>query len=396
MSACSSLPARKTLPAPLVALFAIAAGVSVANVYYAQPLLDALAHDFQIERAAVGSVITATQIGCALALLFVVPLGDIWPRRRLLLTQLLLLAATLLTLAGSTHTLTLMAGMLGAGLLGTAMTQGLIVYAATSAAEHQRGAVVGAAQGGVMVGLLLARTVSGLIADLAGWRAVYLVSAAACLLLSLVLARWLPTPAQPEALRYPQLLASLWQQLRHNRVLQARGILGLLIFAALGIFWSAMALPLADAGWSTTAIGAFGLLGVVGVLGAARAGRLADGGHAQATTGWALVLLLLSWLPLAALPHSVLWLAVGIVLLDLAAQAVHVTNQSLILRAPPALHGRLIGGYMLFYAAGSGIGALLTTRLYSCGGWTAVCLAGAAVSALALLLWAAGRGQTKV
>ncbi|QWF43634.1 MFS transporter [Bordetella hinzii] len=381
------MPTARDLPTPLVALFAVACGISVANVYYAQPLLDALAADFGIARGAVGGVITATQIGCGLALLFVVPLGDIWPRKRLLLVQLVLLAFTLLALAASRHVGLLLAGMLALGLLGTAMTQGLIVYAAAAAGEHQRGAVVGAAQGGVMAGLLLARTVSGLIADLAGWRAVYLVSALFCLLLSLCLARLLPPPAPAQAMRYRDLLASLAGQLRRNPVLRARGLLGFWIFAVLGLFWSAMALPLADAGLSTAAIGAFGLLGVAGALGAARAGRLADQGHAQATTGWALALMLLSWLPLAALGQSLWWLGLGIVLLDLAAQAVHVTNQSLILAAPPALHGRLIGGYMLFYAAGSGAGALFTTHLYAWAGWPAVCAAGAAASACALLCW---------
>lgn len=149
-------------------LFACAAGTSVANVYYAQPLLDALAVDFSIPRAAVGGVVTATQIGCALALLLLVPLGDLLDRRRLMLAQVLMLAAALVAVGMARSTMVLLLAMLLTGMLGTAMTQGLISYAASAAAARERGQVVGAAQGGVFIGLLLARVLSGGISDLAG------------------------------------------------------------------------------------------------------------------------------------------------------------------------------------------------------------------------------------
>lgn len=384
-------------PAGLVWLFAVASGLSVANVYYAQPLLDALARDFSIRQAAVGGVITATQIGCALALLLLVPLGDLLERRRLMAAQLLALAAALTAVAMARSTPALLAGMLAVGLLGTAMTQGLIAYAASAAAPHEQGRVVGAAQSGVFIGLLLARAFSGAVSDLAGWRGVYLAAAGLMLAIALPLWRRLPPlPAAANAMRYPALLASMLDLLRREKTLQARGMLALLMFAAFNAFWSALALPLSAPphGYSRTAIGAFGLAGAIGALAAARAGRWADGGHGQRTSAAALALLLLAWWPLSLMQQSLGALLIGIVLLDLGGQALHVTNQSLIFRARPAAHSRLVGLYMLFYAVGSGLGAIGATAAYAHAGWQAVCLLGAAVSLLALLFWWATRGVT--
>src|SRR6478609_6681136 len=153
------------LPTSTVLLLAVACALSVANVYYAQPLLDAIGREFALDDAAVGVVVTATQLGCALALLFVVPLGDLLDRRRLMIGQLGLLVLALMAVALSSNTPWLLTGMVALGLLGTAMTQGLLALSAALAAPGERGRVVGAAQGGVVIGLLLARTVAGGVAD---------------------------------------------------------------------------------------------------------------------------------------------------------------------------------------------------------------------------------------
>ncbi|MCS3802827.1 putative MFS family arabinose efflux permease [Chromobacterium alkanivorans] len=377
-------------PANLVWLFAVASGLSVANVYYAQPLLDALARDFAISQAAVGGVVTATQAGCALALLLLVPLGDLLERRRLMAAQLLALAAALTAVAMARTAPALLAGVLAVGLLGTAMTQGLIAYAASAAAPHEQGRVVGAAQSGVFIGLLLARVFAGAVSDLAGWRGVYLSAAALMLAIALPLWRRLPALAPAaNAMRYPALLASMLTLLRREKALQVRGMLALLMFAAFNIFWSALALPLSAPphNYSHTAIGALGLVGALGALAAARAGQWADRGQGQRTSAAALALLLLAWWPLSLMQQSLAALLVGILLLDLGGQALHVTNQSLIFRACPEAHGRLVGLYMLFYALGSGLGAIGATAAYAHAGWQAVCGLGAAVSLLALLFW---------
>lgn len=284
--------------------------------------------------------------------------------------------------------------MLAIGLLGTAMTQGLIAYAASAAGDNERGRVVGAAQAGVFIGLLMARVVAGGVADLGGWRSVYVVSALAMLLLAGLLHRKLPRlPAAPAALGYLQLIGSMVRLLREERVLQIRGMLALLMFAAFNIFWSALVLPLSAPpyGYSHTVIGAFGLVGVIGALGAAGAGRWVDKGRGQTVTAMALLVLLLAWWPLSLMPVSLWALALGIVLLDLGGQALHVSNQSMILRERPEAHSRLVGLYMLFYAAGSGLGAIATTAIYARAGWSGVCVLGAATCSVALVFWLASR-----
>ncbi|MDP9898688.1 MFS transporter [Variovorax ginsengisoli] len=380
------------MPRALVGLFACTSGASVANVYFAQPLLDALATDFGVALGAIGAVVTATQAGSLLALLLLVPLGDQYDRRRLARLQLAGLILALMFVASTQSTWGLMTGMLAVGLLGTAMTQGMIAYAASTASAHERGRVVGAAQAGVVMGILLSRVWSGAVADLVGWRGVYAGSAAVMAILGVLIWRQLPVQTvQRSRLPYFSLVQSTLAFLLTDRTLQVRGILALLMFGAFSIFWSSLALPLTAAplSLSHSAVGAFGLLGAVGAFFAGRAGRWADRGWAQRTSAGALVLLLLAWIPLRFLDTSLWWLAIGILLLDVGCQALHVTNQALILVRPAAAHGRLIACYMLFYALGSGAGALASTAVYARAGWSGVCMLGASVSMLALIVWAA-------
>ncbi|ENT3301302.1 MFS transporter [Acinetobacter baumannii] len=384
-STTESDKAFSSMPRGVILLFAIASGASVANVYYAQPLLDILASDFNVSHAAIGGVVTATQIGCALALVFLVPLGDLVNRRRLMA-----LISALLMVAFAHSTIVLLTGMLAVGLLGTAMTQGLIAYAASAAAPHEQGHVVGTAQSGVFIGLLLARVFSGGISDVAGWRGVYFCAAIIMLMIALPLWRRLPhLNVQPVTMRYSQLLTSMLKLLRQEKVLQVRGVLALLMFAAFNILWSALVLPLSAPpyNFSHTVIGSFGLFGVIGALAATRAGQWADRGYAQRTSLAALLILLLAWWPLSLMTYSLWALVIGIVLLDLGGQALHVTNQSMIFRTRPEAHSRLVGLYMLFYAIGSGLGAISTTATYAYAGWLGVCSLGACVSLLALLFW---------
>ncbi|MBP8186805.1 MAG: MFS transporter, partial [Comamonas sp.] len=219
---CGAAPPSTQAPALApIWLLALAAGCSVANVYFAQPLLDALAAAFDISHTAVGGVVSATQLGCLLSLVLLVPLGDQIERRRLMLAQMAGLVLALGSVALASSATGLMAGMLAIGLMGTAMTQGLIAYAAAIAAPAERGRVVGVVQSGVFAGLLLARVFAGAVSDMAGWRGVYVVSAAGMLVLAVLLWRQLPVASAHAlpALSYQQLLASMWQLLRSNRVL---------------------------------------------------------------------------------------------------------------------------------------------------------------------------------
>nr|WP_314418922.1 MFS transporter [uncultured Erwinia sp.] len=382
---CHESPRR--LPGWQVALFTAGTGFSVANVYYAQPLLDTLGTTYGLRSASLGTVIFATQLGCLLALLFVVPLGDRLNRRRLMRAQLLALIASLLLVAVAPSATRLMLAMLLTGLTGTAMTQGMIAYAAAAAPEETRGQTVGAVSAGVVVGLLLARVFAGTVSDIAGWRSVYLSSALMMTLLAAVLWGRLPDLASQKTDGGPAPLVSLWRLLHRHRQLQIRGVLALLMFASFAIFWSALVLLLTPPPWNLShgQTGALGLVGAASALIASRAGRRVDRGLARSNTRFALLILLLSWLPLWLGEHSLPLLIIGIFLLDAGGQALHVTSQSLLLGGRNGDGSQLIAAYMLFYSAGSGLGALVSTQAFAHGGWPAVCLAGAITSLLALI-----------
>ena len=377
---------------PLLLLLAMAAGASVANVYYAQPLLEQLAGEFGLGEALAGGMVAATQLGSVMALLCLVPLADRHDRRRLLLLQFGLLVLALLWLASAQGRMHLLSGMVLVGLFGTACTQGLITCTAALSAPAERGRCVGVVQGGVFAGLLLARVVSGVVAAGQGWRMVYGGSALLLVMLALLLWRQLPAlaPALPDPL-HREPLESMGRLLREDARLRERGVLALLLFAGLNVFWGAVSLPLSapPLAWSTAGIGALGLAGLVGAVLAGRVGHWMDRGYVRMISLAALLLMVLAWWPLLQMPRSLAWLLVGVVLLDLGGQALHVSNQALLLRAPETRHGRLIALYMLFYAVGSGLGAVSGTFVQARWGWTGVCVLGAGIALVALAWWTA-------
>ncbi|MEQ5840648.1 MFS transporter [Paraburkholderia acidicola] len=382
-------PARAVLTRPVTLLFAATAGFAVANVYYAQPLLDTLAHQFDISRAAIGGILTITSLCYGLGLLLLVPLGDLWDRRRMILIQSVVSALALLAIGTATQAPVLLVGMALIGFL-SVVTQVLVSFAAGLAEPAERGQIVGTVTSGIVLGILLARTFSGAIADLAGWRAVYFTSASVTLLLAIVLSRVLPHHRFPGVSEpYPRLIASVFTLFAQERVLRVRASIGFLHFAAAMTLWTPMVLPLSapPLSLSHTEIGLFGLAGAAGALGAARAGRLADRGFAQWTSGIGLALMLVSWLPTALVMHSLVALVVGVIAFDLGLQAVHVTNQSLIYSVRPEARSRLTAGYMLFYAVGCASGSIASTCVYARFGWSGVCTLGAAISATALVFW---------
>jgi len=240
----------------------------------------------------------------------------------------------------------------------------------------------------------MARTASGLIADLLGWRAVYFLSAALMLAMAVTLGRLLPPDRIPrERVPYPVLVSSVVTLAARDRTFRVRALLGFLMFGGFGAVWGSIALPLAAAPWHLSAgrIGLFGVAGAAGAVSAGRAGRLADHGRAQWVTGISLVLLIVSWAATRAAPYSLALLAVGVVVLDFAGQALHVTSQHLIVAGNLAASSRTIAGYMVFYSVGTGSGAVAATSLYGAAGWGAVSVLGAGLSALALLVWATDR-----
>jgi len=384
-------PPPAALSTRMIFLFSLTSGLAVANVYSAQPLLESIAASLNVSPGSIGAVVTATQIGYAIGLIFLVPLGDCVNRKKLVVIQLLLSVLALTVAAFAPDLTTLLGAMLLVGLMAV-VTQLMVAWAAMLASPEQRGRVVGSVTSGIVIGILLARFVSGMIADLAGWRTVFLTAACLMLLISLVLVKVLPaSTGQTQRTAYPLLLLSALRLFRTEPQLRKRGILALLIFAAFSMLWSSMVLPLTALSLSHTQTGMFGLAGLAGALAATRAGAWADRGWGQRATGLALVLLTLSWLPIAALQSSLLLLVFGVILLDFAVQTVHVINQSLLVTARPEAASRLVGAYMCFYSLGSALGAIVATQLYTLWGWHAVCYAGAAVSASAFLCWYGAR-----
>jgi predicted MFS family arabinose efflux permease len=391
-----STAAIPTLPPGVALLFSVACGLAVANVYYAQPLLDIMADEFGIDHARAGIIMTCTQIGYGIGLLFVVPLGDLVDRRRLVAGQSLLSAIALVTVASAPTGTILLAALAAVGVLAV-VAQILVAYAAILAHPSERGRIVGVVTSGIVVGILLARTAAGILEDLLGWRAVYLASALATLLISCLLFTTLPRQSMPSArVSYFRLITSVFTLFVQEPVLRIRAALGLLIFAAVTVLFTPMVLPLAAPPFSLshTEIGLFGLAGAAGALGASRAGRLADRGHAQRTTCIGLMLMLIAWLPIALLPYSLWSLVVGVIMIDFGLQSVHVSNQSLIYRIRPEAQSRLAAGYMLFYSIGSAAGSAVSTFIYAQAGWAGVALTGALISALALVFWLLTRQLT--
>ncbi|PEU01751.1 MFS transporter [Bacillus cereus] len=377
----------------LALLFAAACGMSVANIYFAQPLLDQLSNEFGINHSIIGVVITVTQIFYGVGLLLLVPLGDLLNQRRLIVGQMLLSTTALVIVGTASSSMVLFASMALVGLLAV-VTQTLVAFAATIASPTERGRVVGIVTSGIVIGILLARTFAGILTDVAGWRSVYLFSAALMLLMVFMFIKMLPNvEREVKSLSYPQLIRSVFTLFIQERTLRVRSVLAMLIFADFSILWTSLVLPLSTPpiALSHSAIGAFGLVGVAGALAAARAGKLADQGYGQRTTGIALALLLISWLFISYLEQSLIALVIGIVLLDLAVQAIHVTNQTMILPLHTEARSRLTAGYMVFYSIGSAGGSIASTQIYAHFGWGGVSLLGASVSALALLFWAMTR-----
>jgi predicted MFS family arabinose efflux permease len=377
----------------LLLVFATACGISVANIYYAQPLLDAMAASFAIDIASIGLVVTLTQAGYGIGLLFIVPLGDLIARRRLILGQVLLSILALIIVGTAPNATVLFSGMIAVGLLAV-VVQVLVAFTATLAAPAERGRAVGLVTSGVVIGILVARFVAGVLADLGGWRMVYLSSAVLMLVMAATLWRVLPEDKQQAAGEsYVAILRSIPALFLEHAILRVRGLLALLIFAAFSTFWTSLVLPLSAPpfSFSHSMIGLFGLVGVAGALAASGAGRLADNGLGQWTTGVALFLLLASWGLIVLLPVSLPALILGVLMLDLAVQAVHVTNQSMIFTRFPQARSRLAGGYMAFYSIGSGMGAIASTMVYAHAGWAGVSLLGAGFSAAAFILWASAR-----
>lgn len=377
-------------------LMSVAAGLAVAGNYFAQPLLDVIARDLHLSTSVSALVVTVAQTGYGIGLLILVPLGDLLERRRLAVVLSVLTAVFLLVTATATNGALLLAGTALTGMTSVA-AQVIVPYAATLAAPHERGRTVGTVMTGLLLGILLARTAAGLLADVGGWRTVYWVNACLMVVIAVLLRLRLPALRTPAGLAYPELLRSTLALVAREPVLRWRATLGALAFAAFSVLWTAVAFLMSSPayGWSESAIGLMGLVGAAGSLAASAAGRMADRGLVHRVTGASAVALLLSWVLLAAGGSgggcALTALLAGVILLDMAVQGIHISNQNLVYALRPEIRNRLNSVYMTLYFVGGAVGSLATSVLWGTAGWAGVCAGGALLSAALTVVWAAER-----
>lgn len=373
-------------------LFATACGIVIANIYYSQPLLAVIAQTFGRSAASLGFLVTMTQLGYACGLLTIVPLGDALNRRTLIITLLLCGVLALFAVAASP---TFLLFAIASVLLGvsTCSAQLLVPFAASLADEKERGRVVGMVMSGLLLGILLARTVSGLIAQFAGWRALYVIAALVGLLLTGLLARALPKDERDIPLAYGSLMKSLLTLIRENPSLRLRSLCGALAFACFSVLWTGLTFLLSQPpyNFSESKIGAFGLAGAAGTLAASYAGRMADRGHGNLATGLFSASILVSFAFIFAGAHSLVALVVGILLLDIGVQGLHISNQGVIYALAHDARSRVTTVYLTSYFIGGALGSSMASISYARYGWSGVCLAGAATASLLIAVWLISR-----
>jgi predicted MFS family arabinose efflux permease len=369
----------------LALLLAVATGLAVANLYYAQPLLHTIGDDLGTTEGRTGLVVTAAQVGYAAGLALLVPLGDLVARRRLIPGILGGMAVALVGAAVAPSLAVLAVALVLVG-IGAVAAQLIVALTAGLADDGQRGRAVGEVMAGLLLGILLARTVSGVVASLFDWRAVFALAAVVAVGLAVVLARVVPAESPRPALGYGTVLRSTVALLRDIPALRRTALAGALVFAAFSVFWTTISFHLSGApfGWGDGAIGLLGLVGAAGALCATGAGRIADRGLALPARVGAATLVAISFALLWAGRHSVAAIVVAVVVLDVGVQGVQVLNQSVIYELAPDARSRITSAYMTLYFVGGALGSAGGAAAYDSGGWGRTCALGAALGVAAV------------
>lgn len=372
----------------IVFMMAVACGVSVANLYWSQPLLDTIGNAFHVGTTVAGMIVTFTQVGYVIGLVFIVPLGDLLERKRLIISISMLILVALVIAAVSPTIHFFLAASLLVGIT-SVVVQILVPFAATLAMDHERGKVVGQVMSGTLLGILFARTLAGLVSELAGWRAVFGFAAFLVLVLTIVLSRSLPRYKHSLDMSYPRLLSSVGHLVKEEKVLRIRAVYGALVFADFSVLWTSLTFLLAGQPYhfSDAIIGLFGLVGAAGALAATIAGRLADKGLANRATIVLLLLNLAAFLIMIPGTVHIIPVIVGILILDAGVQGTHITNQSEIYRLRPEARSRLTTAYMTSYFTGGAIGSATSAAVYSSHGWVGVCILGTGYAVAAVMFW---------
>lgn len=367
----------RPLSRSLTFVMAVAIGVVVANLYYLQPLLHQVRQEFAISTLATSSLITLMQASYAVGLVFVVPLGDILPRRRLIVS-IFALASVAMLLGSLAHSFALLGAITAVVGLCSVGGQVIIPFAADLAVEGERGRVIGRLMTGLLTGALLSRALSGLLAEAVGWRGVYASAAVLLAIMTVVLRLVLPVEAPRPHVAYRELVTSSFVLLGTQRELRRRAWLGGVNFAAFSALWTTLAFHLSSAPfyYSSGRIGLFALLGVAGVLAANAAGHQADKNRSRRSTIVSSLLITVSFVILYLGRHDIWLLGLGIIVLDIGIQGIQITNQAVIYKIAPEMRSRTNGVYMMCYFTGGALGSFAAGFAYSHFAWTGVAVLG--------------------
>ena len=381
----------------LVWLLAIACGMTVANLYYNQPLLAVIARDLQVSDHAAGFIPMATQVGYALGILLFVPLGDLLERRKLIVTTVGITAMALSLAAVSLNLTWLVVASFAIG-MSTIASHVMIPFAAQLTDSKERGKVVGTIMGGLLIGILAARTVSGFVGAAYGWRAVYWLASGLTIGLAVVLWRVLPQSQPALKLSYAKLMQSLFRIVREQPVLREVSAIGALSFGAFSAFWSTLVFLLEQPPYhyDSAVAGLFGLVGIVGAVAAPIVGWMADQKSPRLTAKIGVLITTLSFVLFWAFGHALWGLIVGVILLDLGVQTTQISNQAQVYSLPAEIHGRLNALYIMFYFVGGAIGSLFGAYGWSYGQWSGVCAVSLLLLAGALAIFLKGRHDRRL
>jgi predicted MFS family arabinose efflux permease len=368
-------------------LMAATVGVVVANIYYAQPLLGLMAKTFGLSAAEAGAVAMLSQAGTAAGMFIFVPLGDKFERRSLVTLLIIGELAALVCFAAAPNALSLAAASFAVGAF-AATVHVLVPFAAHLASARQRASVVGTMVGGILFGVLLARTFSGTIGAWFGWRAVYGIAALAMLVLALLVRTQLPACPPELKISWTNLMRSTLELVRRHALLRESALLGALFFAAFSAFWTTLVFFLESPAYrlgSATA-GLFGLVGAVGAAGAPWFGQLAEKHGPHATIRAGLWLGMISFVLMGLFGRHFAGLLAGVLLMDLGVQIGHVSNQTRIYGIDPSARSRLNMVYMCCYFTGGAGGSYLGALCWHHAGWPGVCGFGAGMMGVAMLV----------
>lgn len=377
-------------------LMTIASGLVVANNYYNQPLLGIIADTFKVTEAKAGTISMLTQAGYAVGLLFIIPLGDMLRRKRLILVDFLLIILSLLLAAFSPNIYTL---MLASFLIGatSVVPQLFIPMAAQLAKPTERGKAVGTVMSGLLVGILLSRTVSGFVGAHLGWRAMFIIAAGIILLLGVAIYFLLPEVHPSYKGSYKSLMKSLVSLVKSQPLLRLASVRGALTFACFGGFWTTLVFLLEEPPFNAGSelAGSFGLIGAGGALMASVMGRVSDRFNTRHIITATTILIILSYIIFGSFNHSLVGLIVGVILLDLGLQATHIANQTMVFSLDPQARNRLNTVYMVTYFVGGAIGTFLASQAWQIWNWNGVVLVGLVFSSLSLIVHLLFSGSVK-